>query len=132
MAALSFGTIKIVSAEDVTSNIPVSENIAAGELVYYDSDTSTYKKADKTAAANDVVGFAPVGVNSGNTGVFLGDDSIVTGASLTLTPGTVYYCEGGAFVPYADLGAGDYVTQVAVAIDTTMLRLKFVATGTVL
>lgn len=129
MAALSFGTIKIVSPQGVVTKA-VGENVAAGKLVYYDSTTGTYKVGVETAATTGTIAyFAPIGVDSGNTGIFLGSGSIISDAGLSLTKGTIYYHEAGGFVPLADLDASDYITQVAIAISTTSLQLNFVNTG---
>lgn len=91
--------------------------VAAGQWVYYDSATATYKLADADALATAaVVGVALGDAGIGENFVLLVDGEYDPGVSLT--PGLIYVLSdtAGAIAPIDDQvgasGTGDFVSMV--------------------
>lgn len=105
--------------------------ITAGQVVYLDSATSTYK----LAKANVVAASAPVGIalNSAATGqpvTVLTAGPITAGA--TLAPGIGYYLSptnAGGICPVADLATGSYPSFLGFATSATSLAVKVQQAG---
>lgn len=100
------------------------ETITAGQVVYLDTATNTYKLADASALATAAAaGFALTASING------GPIKVLTGGNMTtaeeLTAGTVYVLsEAGAIAPLADwLVATDYLTVMGVATSTSNLKV---------
>lgn len=121
----------LVTSDTVVQDGTYGEAVDAGEVVYLDTSVTpnVYKLADNTTAAKaNAVGIA---LNSGATGQ---PASIASLANLTMdgmTLGVFYYVSGnaGKLCPYADLGSGDYVTQVIGATSTTNAKVQPIALG---
>lgn len=106
------------------------ETITAGQVVYLDTATNTYKLADasalETAAA---AGFALTGASSGQP------VKILTSGPMTatgLTAGEAYFLNAtaGSIGLYADLTGGtDYITYVGTASTTSAMVVRVHASG---
>jgi hypothetical protein len=107
--------------------------ITAGQVVYLDSTSSTYKlaDADDTAATATVKGIA---LNDASTGQRL---KLATGKSGTIDPGftvtvgSLYVLSGtpGGIAPCADLATGDYVSLIGYGTAADELTLLIENTG---
>lgn len=109
--------------------------ITAGQVVYLDTATNTYKLADTdsaTAAVRSPSGIALHGSLSGQPLTVLTAGPITIGAALTAA--VAYYLSGtaGGICPVADVAAGDYTCIIGIATSTTVLEVKFLGGLTVL
>lgn len=110
-------------------------SVTAGQVVYEDSATSTYKLADcdsGTAAVRSPAGIALHAAGSGQPLAILTKGPITIGA--TLTAGVAYYLSAtaGGIAPVADLGTGDYPTILGIATSTTVLDVLIHEAGVAL
>lgn len=108
----------------------------AGQPVYLDDTTMTWKRAD----ANDTlaisggvsgrVGFILNGTANGQPANVLVEGDLVTNA--VLTAGEVYVLSStvGRFAPVADLTAGMYAVVLGIGLTTTRMRVKPIVSGT--
>lgn len=109
--------------------------ITAGQVVYYDTATSTYKLADTdsaTAAVRSPAGIALNGAASGQTLAVHKSGLLTIGA--TVTAGVAYYLSGtaGGICPVADVAAGDYPCIIGIATSAAILSVKIHESGVVL
>lgn len=104
--------------------------ITRGQVVYFDVSAGTWKLAqhDGTAAESGAgtgseIGIALQDVASGQPLDIQTEGEIAIGGTLTL--GEMYYVSAtaGGLAPSADIGTGDYVTAVGVAVTTGRLKL---------
>lgn len=141
-SAPAFAADLVITAASVVkgSNAVVEHGTAgaavtAGQVVYYDSTTRTWKLADDnsaTAAARSPRGFALHAAASGQPiAVHKGGD-LTIGA--TLTAGVAYYLSDtpGGVCPVADLASGEYPTIVGIATSTSVLAVQFHESGVAL
>lgn len=110
-------------------------SVTAGQVVYLDSATGTYKLADNdsaTAALRSPVGIALHAAVSGQPLAVLTKGPITIGA--TMTAGVAYYLSGtpGGICPVADLATGDYPTILGIATSTTVLEINIQESGAAL
>jgi hypothetical protein len=113
----------------------IGEALTAGQVVYFDDATSTYKLADNNSATAAVRLPAGIALNGGGVGQpvsVLSSGPITIGA--TLTAGVAYYLGDtpGSICPVADLATGEYPTIIGIAISTTVLDVKIHASGVAL
>lgn len=104
--------------------------ITAGQLVYLDATTNTWRLTDANASdtAADVDGIAVVTVASGGpVTVVTRDDDLALGG--TTARGTIYISSAtpGGIAPAADLTTGWFLSVVAIGKSTT--RVVFDADG---
>lgn len=109
--------------------------VTAGQVVYLDTTTSTYKLADcdsATAAARSPAGIALNGGGSGQPVDVLTSGLVTVGA--TLTAGVTYYLSptAGGICPVADVLSGDYPTIMGIATSASVLSVKIHSAGVVL
>lgn len=109
--------------------------ITAGQAVYEDTSTSTFKLADTdsaTAAARSVAGIALNGASSGQPLSVLTAGPITIGA--TTVVGVPYYLSGtaGGICPYADVAAGDYPVFIGIGSSVTQIKVAIVEAGAVM
>ena len=102
--------------------------ITAGQTVYLDSTTNTYKLADanSSAATAAVVGIAMNGASAGQPiSVNVEDDDLTVGATLSMSaPVYVQSATAGGIAPSADIAAGWYPSVLFIAKSTTKAILK--------
>lgn len=106
--------------------------ITAGQVVYLDSATTTYKLADNdsgTAAARTVAGIALHASLSGQPLTILTKGPITIGATTAI--GTVYCLSStaGAICPSADIASGDYNTILGIGTSVTAIDVLLHAAG---
>lgn len=111
------------------------EAITAGQVVYYDRSTRSYKLADgnsATAAVRSPTGIALNGAAAGQPLGVLREGPVTIGA--VLTAGVAYYLSAtpGGICPVADLAIGVYPTIVGIATSTTVLDVKLHESGVAL
>lgn len=109
--------------------------LTAGQVVYLDSATNSYKLADNnsaTAAARSPDGIALNGAASGQPVEVLTRGPVTIGA--TMTAGVVYYLSAtaGGICPVADLTTGHYPTILGIATSTTVLSVQIHESGVAL
>lgn len=105
--------------------------VTAGQTVYLDSVTNTYKLADANASAATaaVKGIAMNGGASGQPVKVAIGGSINPG--FTVTVGTTYVqsATAGAICPHADLASGHYPFVLGFGITTSSLKLVMKGAG---
>ena len=135
MADLSITAANVVAgsgAKKVTGT--AGATITAGQVVYYDSTTSTYKLADTdsaTAAVRSPAGIALNGASANQPVTVLTSGPVTIGA--TVAVGDVYYLSGtaGGLAPFADVAAGDYPCVIGICTSTSVLNVKILEAGAV-
>lgn len=132
MADLSITAANVVAAASASvKHVTAGATITAGQVVYLDTATNTYKLADcdGAAALRSPAGIALNGASSGQPLAICYEGAVTIGA--TLTAGVAYYLSptAGGICPVADLSAGDYPTIVGIATSTTVLNVKFQESG---
>lgn len=118
----------------VTENGHAGATITAGQAVYLDTTTNTYKLADSNGAAALRVprGIALNGASAGQPLQVQTRGLITIGA--TLTAGVTYYLSDtpGGICPLADVGTGEYACIIGIATTTAILSLGINASGATL
>lgn len=133
MADLTLTAASVLPGSNATTRLGTAgATITAGQPVYLDSATSTYKLADTdsaTSAVRSPVGFALGGASAGQPLVVQTDGDITLGA--VLTAGVAYYLSGnaGGICPVADVASGDYPVILGIAKSTSVLAIKIVEAG---
>ncbi len=105
--------------------------ITAGQIVYLDSTSNTWKLADADASAvtsgsGGALGLAAGGAAAGQSFVVvLSDDNLTVGGTLVMTA-PIYVLSGtaGGIAPLADLAAGDYPVVLLIARSSTKAVFK--------
>lgn len=108
--------------------------VTAGQVVYLDSATSTYKLADTdsaTAAVRSPAGIALHAAAANQPLTILTSGPITIGA--TVAVGDVYFLSGtaGGIAPAADVAAGDYPAIIGICTSTSVLDVKIHESGAV-
>lgn len=107
-------------------------SITAGQAVYLDSATNTYKLADcdnASSSVRTVRGIATHGASSGQPLAVQTSGAITIGA--TIAAGVVYCLSdtAGAIRPVADQGSGDYTQVIGVGLTTASLGVNIYNSG---
>ena len=108
--------------------------ITAGQVVYLEAATKTYKLADTDSATAEVrspAGIALHAAASGQPLTVLTSGPVTIGA--TVAVGDVYYLSGnaGGLAPLADVAAGDYPCIIGICTSTSVLDVKIHEAGAV-
>lgn len=133
MADLTITPASVVAASDAVKETGTAgATITAGQVVYLDSATTSYKLADSdsaTAAARSPRGIALHGASSGQPLQILRSGSVTIGA--TMTAGLVYYLSktAGGICPVADIATGGYATSLGISTSTTVLKVNMTESG---
>ncbi len=113
----------VVSTPSSMEHGTAGETIAAGKAVYKSSTTGKWMLADSNSATAEARAATHVALcgSSLNQPITVGKGRITLGA--TLTPGLAYYlCDTpGGICPIADVGAGEYVCQIGLALSASVL-----------
>ena len=109
--------------------------VTAGQAVYLDSATGTYKLADNDSATAEARSPDGLALNPAAIGQPLAvrkKGRITIGAAVTA--GVPYYLSStaGGICPAADLGSGDYPALLGFAVSATVIDLKIVEAGVAL
>lgn len=108
--------------------------LTAGQSLYLDSATTTYKLCDNdsgTAAARSFAGIALHAAASGQPIAVLTAGPITIGATVAVGDILCTSSTAGGIAPSADNGTGDYVTVIGVATSTTSVTVAPIAAGAV-
>ena len=133
MADLTLTAANVLAGSNATTNLGTAgATITAGQVVYFDDTTKTYKLADTdsaTAAVRSPIGIALNGASSGQPLMVQTGGDITLGA--VLTAGVAYYLSGtaGGICPVADVTSGDYPVILGMAKSTSVLAIKIVEAG---
>lgn len=133
MADLSITAANVVAGGSATTRDGLAgATLTAGQVVYLDSATNTYKLADcdsGTAAVRSPAGIALNGAASGQPVRVLTSGPVTIGA--TMTAGLAYYLSptAGGICPVADVLSGDYPVIIGIATSTTVLDVKIHEAG---
>lgn len=131
MAALTITATSVAAISCVTTQGTAGATITAGQVLYLDAATGTYKLADADGAAalRVPVGIALNGAASGQPVLVATSGSITIGA--TLTGGIAYYLSptAGGISPVADIITGCYPTILGIATSATVLQLQILQSG---
>lgn len=108
------------------------ETIAAGKWVYLDPTSHKYMLADSnsaTAAARHAVGVAANSASLNQPINVITSGAVTIGG--TLTANIPYFLSDtpGGMCPIADVGSGEYLCQLGIAISTTVLQIDIQFTG---
>ena len=133
MADLTVTAASVLAGSNaVVENGLLGATATAGQAVYKEAATGTWKLADAdsaTAEARTAHGIALNGGASGQPVRVLRSGDITIGATMTANIG--YYLSGtaGGICPIADVGAGEYLCQIGIARTTAILQVDIQATG---
>lgn len=136
MTDLSITAASVVPGADArTISGTAGATITAGQAVYLDTATNTYKLADSNGAAALIrtpVGIALHGASANQPLTIQRSGDLTIGA--TLTAGVAYYLSDtpGGICPVADVGSGEYPCIVGIAKSTTVLDVNIQASGVAL
>jgi hypothetical protein len=131
----SSSSVRTLAVTDSAVTGLAGATITAGQVVYLDSSTSTYKLADinsATAAVRVPVGIALNGAASGQPVTVQTGGQVTIGA--TIAAGVFYYASGtaGGIRPVADNTTGDYPAVVGFGVSTTVMQVQIVRSGVVM
>ena len=121
-------TSVVAGADSVQESGTFGATVTAGQLVYKEAATKTWKLFDSNSATAEVRQVTGIALNGGGSGqpcrIHKSGD-ITIGA--TITAGLAYYGSDtpGGICPVADIGSGEYVNLVGVAKSTTVLTVNF-------
>lgn len=136
MTDLSITATSVIAGTDAVTEIrPAGAAITAGQVVYLDSATDTYKLADTdsaTAAARSPRGIALNGGATGQPIQIIRSGSVTIGA--TVAVGIGYWLSGtaGGICPVADVAAGDYPVFLGIGTSTTAIKVNITEAGAVM
>lgn len=133
MVDITVTNTAVIAGSDATiESGKAGATIAAGKVVYKASATGKYGLADSNGASAEIK--APVGIalNDASDNQPL---AIIKSGSMTmnaaLTAGSTYFLSDtpGGICPDADVGAGETVVQLGIAVSTTVLSVRIFAPG---
>lgn len=122
----------LAGSNAVTEHGTAGATITAGQLVYRDSSTGKYLKADSNGASAEIRtprGVALNGASDGQPLAIARSGDVTAGA--TMTAGVAYYLSDtpGGICPLADVGTGEYVVLLGLAKSTTVLAVDIQYSG---
>jgi hypothetical protein len=106
--------------------------VTAGQAVYLESATNTYKLADNDSATAEVRSVAGIALHAAGSGQPL---TILTSGPITIGATTavgIVYCLSstpGGICPSADIATGDYNTIIGIGTSVTAIDVKLHAAG---
>lgn len=107
--------------------------ITAGKSLYLDEASSTLKLAQSdTEPKADAVGISVNDAAIGQPVTYQVGGDLTLGTGAFLTRGTIYIVANdaaGGIAPHTDVGAGDFVTILGIAINDTDLTVRINASG---
>ncbi len=128
-----------ITAANVVSGSPArvakgtaGATLTAGQVVYLDTATSSYKLADNNSATAAVRSPTGIALNAAATGQPVSvhmSGPLTIGA--TVTGGVAYYLSDtpGGICPVADLTTGEYPTIIGIATSASVLDVKIHESG---
>jgi len=136
MADISITAANVLAGTNSTRKHGTSgATITAGQVVYLEDSSNTWKLADNnsaTAAVRTAQGIALNGAASGQPITVLTGGDITIGG--TLTAGTAYYLSDtpGGICPVADIGSGEYSCFLGMATSASVLSVAIKYSGVAL
>lgn len=134
MAALTITAANVVKGTTASVvNGTAGATVTAGQAVYFDSATSTYKLSDSDVVAASIPAGIALHASLANQPL-----QVLTGGSVTigatLVAGTVYYGNptAGGIGPVADLIATNRSVIIGIATSTTVLNVNIIDSGVTL
>lgn len=127
MADLSITPGSVLRIDGSTEPGIAGEDITAGQVVYLDSATNTYKLADAngaSAAVATVQGIALHGALTGQPLLIHLAGIIAVGATVVLGGAYILSATPGGICPYADIASASYVSYLGIAVTTARIRIK--------
>jgi hypothetical protein len=110
------------------------EALAQGKQAYLDSTSKKWMLADSNSATAEARAACGTVLNAAalNQPVAIAKDGQVT-IGATMTAGSDYYLSDtpGGICPVADIGTGEYVCRIGVALSASVLDLDYKYTGVV-
>lgn len=136
MADLTITAANVVagSGAKINKQYNAGASITAGQAVYLESSSSTYKLADNDSATAEVrspAGIALHAAASGQPLAVLSQGPITIGATVAVGDVLCLSSTAGGICPYADIAAGDYATILGIATSTTSVDIKIHEAGAV-
>jgi hypothetical protein len=127
MADLTITATSVVAgADSIQVHGILGETVTAGQVLYQDTTTGKWFKADNNAGTELVRKAQGIALNGGavNQPVTVHKRGAIT-IGATLTAGTAYYLSDtpGGICPLADLLSGEYVVLLGLAASTTVLNV---------
>lgn len=136
MADLTITATSVVKGTGASTRAGTAgATITAGQPVYLDSTTDTYKLADcdsATAAVRSPAGIALNGAASGQPVTVLDGGPITIGATVAASVPYFLSPTAGGICPLADILAGDYAVFLGFGISTTQIDVTIVEAGVAL
>lgn len=134
MADLTITAANVVAGANAATEQGIAgAAITAGQVVYRDPSTGKYLLADSnsaTAAARAPRGIALHAASNNQPLMILTAGEITIGATLSPTAPAYYLSDTpGGICPLADIGSGEYISQIGLALSTTVLLVRIVSTG---
>jgi hypothetical protein len=134
MSDVSVTAVEVLPGSDtVYAEGVLGATVTAGQTVYLDTSTTSYKLADSNLSAAAAV-TAGVAMNGGVTGqVVRVAISGLIDPGFTVLPGMIYIQSGtaGGIAPCADIANGVYTTVLGLGITASSLRINLVRSGVV-
>lgn len=132
MADVSVTAASVVPSTDTqVADGVAGATITAGQTVYLDSATSTYKLADANASSTTAatVGIAMNGASAGQYLKVATTGTITPG--FTVTTGEIYVqsATAGGIAPKADLASGHYPVIIGIGTSASLLKLSMFRGG---
>lgn len=128
MADLSVTAASVVAgANAVIERGTSGATITAGQVVYLESATTTYKLADSDNATAEIRSPRGISLHAASANQPL---AVQTGGSITIgataTSGLAYYLSktAGGIAPVADIASGGYATVLGIMTSTTVMKLN--------
>ncbi len=121
-ASITAGNVSWASGTRYIQGI-AGTTITAGQMVYLDTSTNTYKLAKADAAATSVVAGQCIDGGVSGRPILINPPGAVGNPGFVSTAGTIYVLSAataGAIAPWADLTTGNYVNVLFVGTATTV------------
>jgi len=136
MADLAITAANVLAGADASIlHGRAGEALAQGKQVYLDSTSKKWMLADSNSAAAEARVASGTVLNAAalNQPVTVAKSGSKVTIGATLTPGTDYYLSDtpGGICPIADVGTGEYVCRVGMAVSATELQLDYFYSGVV-
>lgn len=129
------GTSVVKGSNAITLSGIAGVTILAGEAVYLDTATGTYKLSDTDSATALARGCAGIALNGAavNQAVEVQYDGKIT-IGATVAAGVPYFLSGtaGKICPLADVAAGDYPLFIGFGVSVTEIDLHLIPSGVVM
>lgn len=136
MADISITAANVLAGTNSTRKHGTSgATITAGQVVYLEDSSNTWKLADNNSATDAVRTAQGIALNGASSGqpitVLTGGDITIGG---TLTAGVAYYLSDtpGGICPVADVGSGEYTCLLGMATSTSVLSVAIKYSGVAL